>query len=158
MSYDLIFGRLGPRQTWDEYLRDVQRHHEGAAPELDEATWARIIQAVRAVLPHMRDSGGELEDEGTAIQLFCAPDHAWIQVPYWYTGNGARRVLRLMYRLAAVIEGQTGLRGYDPQIELPTADALTYIDQAVEVFDQVAASFASRGIQTYDHDAAGRAD
>src|SRR5262249_14174501 len=66
MSYDLIFARLRPGQSWDEYLADEERDADLDVSELDACTWARIVDRVRAILPDVHDSGGELDDERTA--------------------------------------------------------------------------------------------
>lgn len=149
MSYDLIFARLAPGQTWDDYLEDDDREFdEDAAEELAPEVWQRIVSRVREILPSAVDAGGELDDEHTAIQVLCSADEASIQVPYWHEGAAARRIVTAMYQIAAIIEDETGLRGFDPQIEMATADAAGHVDQAVAVFDSVAASFAARGITT----------
>jgi hypothetical protein len=150
MSYDLIFARLAPGQTWDDYLEDSDRDYDEDALEEDVApeVWQRIVQRVREILPSAVDAGGELDDEHTAIQVVCSAEEASIQVPYWHEGAAARKIVTAMYQISAIIEEETGLRGFDPQIEKSTADAVAHIDEAVAVFDNVAASFAAQGITT----------
>lgn len=149
MSYDLIFVRLAPDQSWAEFLAaEHDFDGEGARRAVATETWQRIVRRVRQILPEAVDTGGELDDERTAIQVFCGADEASVQVPYWHTGAAARRVLTAMYEIAAILEQETGLRGYDPQLEAPTAELADRVEDAVAVFDGVAASFASRGIQT----------
>lgn len=144
MSYDLIFARLAPGQTWDDYLEEDRDFEEDS--ELAPQAWQRIVARVREILPNAVDAGGELDDESTAIQVLCSADDASIQVPYWHEGAAARQVVTAMYQIAAIIEEETGLRGFDPQIEVPISDAAARIDDAVAVFDNIAASFAARGI------------
>ncbi|GAA1795691.1 hypothetical protein GCM10009682_16840 [Luedemannella flava] len=146
MSYDLMFARLADRQTWDDYL-DADEDDDDSE-DVDAEIWARIVRRVRAVLPNLVDHGGELDDEQTAIQVFCSADSAAIQVPYWHTGAAAHLVVTTMYRISAIIEEETGLQGYDPQIEVPTAEAGARVADAVAVFEMVAASFSARAITT----------
>ena len=147
MSYDLIFARLAPGQTWDDYLEEEHDFDEdAAAPDLAPETWRRIVGRVREILPHAVDAGGELDDEQTAIQVLCSADEASIQVPYWHEGPAARRIVTAMYQISAIIEEETGLRGFDPQLEMAVSDAASRVDEAVAVFDNIAASFAARGI------------
>jgi hypothetical protein len=149
MSYDLIFARLAPGQTWDDYLADDDRDYDADATEdLAPDVWQRIVSRVREILPSAVDAGGELDDEHTAIQVLCSADEASVQVPYWHEGAAARRIVTAMYQIAAILEEEAGLHGFDPQIEMSTADAAAHVDAAVAVFDSVAASFAARGITT----------
>jgi hypothetical protein len=123
VSFDMIFGRLLPGQTWAQYRFDDDRDRDTEAAELDAATWARIVTAAREFLPHLQDLGGALKDDQSGIQLSCSVDTGEAHAPYWYAGDDARSAVSTVYRLAAVIEAETDLRGYDPQLELPTQDA-----------------------------------
>jgi hypothetical protein len=69
-------------------------------------------------------------------------------VPYWYAGADAEAIVHAIYQLGQVVEAATGFAGYDPQLELPLTDATTRTDLAVATFDQVATSFAERGISS----------
>jgi hypothetical protein len=146
MSYDLIFARLAPGQSWDEYLEEDRDEDSFGDDDLAPEAWQRVVGRVREILPNAVDAGGELDDEQTAIQVLCSAHEASIQVPYWHEGPAARRVVTAMYQIAAILEEETGLRGFDPQIEMPVADAAGHVDAAVAVFDSIAASFAARGI------------
>src|SRR3954469_4989962 len=105
MSYDLIFARLAPGQSWADYLEDDDRDFdEEAAGELTPEIWQRIVSRVREILPGAVDAGGELDDEHPAIQVLCSAGEASVQVPYWYEDAAARRTVTAMYRIAAIIE------------------------------------------------------
>jgi hypothetical protein len=143
MSYDLIFARLAPGQTWQDHVdvdRDLDEIEFADERPLDPAAWQRIVQRVREFLPEVVDEDCELGDENTAIQVLCTADEASVQVPYWHTGPMARHVVATMYRISAVIEEETGLSGFDPQIEQPIAEAS--LDDAVLAFEAVAQMFA----------------
>ncbi|MCP2327087.1 hypothetical protein HDA40_005594 [Hamadaea flava] len=137
MSYDVIFARLADGQSWEDFLAAEPADDE--AP-LDSATWRQIVHRVREILPGATESGDELLHEETAIQLFCQADAAQLHSPYWFTGEAARRVVSLLYQVAAVVAEETGLTAFDPQVEALVADQR--IDDAVAIFDSVAASFA----------------
>jgi len=139
MSYDLLFARVAEGQTWADFLAAESETDESP---LDPQTWRRIVTRVREILPGATESDGELDDEQTAIQLCCQADAAQLHVPYWYAGEAARRVVTLMYRIAAVVAEETGLTGYDPQVEAPVT--AHRIDDAVAAFDGVAAAFAGQ--------------
>jgi hypothetical protein len=142
VSYDLIFARLAPGQTWPD-LVDTEHHFDDTdfADErpLDPQAWKRIVHRVREFLPEVVDEDNELGDEVTAIQVLCTADEASVQVPYWHTGAMARHVVATMYRIGAVIEEETGLTGFDPQIDQPIAEAS--VDDAVTAFGVVTAMF-----------------
>ncbi|NUR47970.1 MAG: hypothetical protein HOV71_07555 [Hamadaea sp.] len=137
MSYDVIFARLAAGQSWADFL-DAEPVGDDAP--VDPATWRRIVGRVREILPGATESGDELDHEETAIQLVCQADTAQLHVPYWYTGEAARRMVTLLYRVAAVVTEETGMTGFDPQVEAPVIDQR--IDDAVAAFDSVAAAFA----------------
>ena len=143
MSYDLIFARLAPGQTWQDHVNaDGDPDELDLADErpLDSDAWKRIVQRVREILPEVVDEGDELGDEMTAIQVLCTAGQASVQVPYWHTGAMARHVVTTMYRISAIIEEETGLTGFDPQVEQPIANAS--VDDAVTAFTTVAQTFA----------------
>ncbi|OHX02519.1 hypothetical protein [Micromonospora sp. WMMB235] len=67
-------------------------------------------------------------------------------MPFWCRGDDAWAVVAAMYQLGEAVQAVTGLPGYDPQLELPLSDALAQPELAGGVFDEVAESFAERGI------------
>jgi hypothetical protein len=81
-----------------------------------------------------------------SIQLSYYAGEAGSTVPYWYAGADAAAVVDKIYQLGRVVEDATGLAGFDPQVELPLAEAQP--DLARAAFDQVAAMFARRGISS----------
>ncbi|WP_157840654.1 hypothetical protein [Streptomyces leeuwenhoekii] len=46
-----------------------------------------------------------------------------ITVPYWHAGNDAAVVLGKVFTLSTIVEKETGLTAYDPQVERPLAEA-----------------------------------
>jgi hypothetical protein len=153
VSYDLTFLRKPADQSWDEAFEALDEQADDATGELpDSQTWADIVTAARHVLgdvtTHGEDRFYELDHEPTGIQLSIYPSSAAITVPYWYTGADAEMIVRRIYKLGQIVERHTGLTGYDPQVELPIASAAARPDLAVAAFDQVAASFARRGIRS----------
>jgi hypothetical protein len=153
MSYDLTFVPKTADQSWDEAFEAAEAalDDEGAATRRpDDAAWTRIVAKAREVLGDVTDNGGsnwyDLEHDDTGISVSLEATNAGISVPYWYRGEAAERVVRAMYAIGAAVEAATGFAGYDPQVELPLAEAATRVDLAVTAFGEVADSFAERGI------------
>ncbi|MEV0720039.1 hypothetical protein [Asanoa sp. NPDC050611] len=152
MSYDLIFLPKGADQTWEEAIDAVEAaaDHDATRPSAD--VWTRLVAAAEQVLGEVSEFEGDnnyaLDHESTGIQLSYHATEAEITVPYWYRGDDARQIVQLIYRLGEAVERVTGLPGFDPQLDLPLADAATRVELAVTAFDQVAASFAARGIDS----------
>ena len=89
--------------------------------------WRRVVDRPTDLLGSVEASlsvtHGELSHEPTGIQLTLAASSATITIPYGASADDASRVLRLMYAVGAIIEEETGLVGYDPQVERPIKDA-----------------------------------
>ncbi len=143
-------------QSWDDVIEAMEEAAEadsgdsGGRPDPD--SWSRIVEGARGILGAVSVADlptlYELTDENTGIQIQLYAGVAGLSVPYWYQGEAARTIAVKIYRLAAVIAESTGLAGYDPQLELDVVEATGHIDDVVACFDQVAASFAARGIET----------
>ncbi|GGN63283.1 hypothetical protein GCM10010112_22400 [Actinoplanes lobatus] len=150
MSYDLTFLAKSDDQDWEDALEALEEEQgdDGGSP--DRAAWDRIVADAREFLGDVElyEDGSylELDHEATGIQLSLYAREAGIAVPYWYSGQDAERIVALIYRLGLVVERHTGLAGYDGQVGLGVAEAAGQPELAVTIFDQVARSFASRGI------------
>lgn len=133
MSYDITFIRKTEKQTWQEALqaheaRVMAREPWGApAPEATRAEWRRIAALLLEVhagmelteAPHVL----ELTDLQSGLQVALYEDEADISVPYWHAGEEAQALVGVMRRLAAIVERETGLVGYDPQLDARFLDA-----------------------------------
>ncbi|MEV6515964.1 hypothetical protein AB0M37_09255 [Micromonospora chalcea] len=150
MSYDLIFVPRGDDQSWEDALKAAAEADGGERPRAE--AWDRIVAAARQVLGEVSVFEGadnyELTHEPTGVQVSYYADEVGVTVPYWYRGGGARAVVTAVYQLGAAVESVTGLSGYDPQVELPLAEAAARPELAVAAFDEVAESFARRGISS----------
>jgi hypothetical protein len=148
MSYDLMFVPKSDDQSWDEALKAAEEDDNTGRPSPD--VWANLLAAARQVLGEVSVSENgewyELDHEATGIQLSYYPREADITVPYWYSGERAKAIVNSIYRLAEAVEKATGFPGYDPQVDLPVSEAIAEPELAVNSFNQVAASFAERGI------------
>ncbi|WP_089255430.1 hypothetical protein [Asanoa hainanensis] len=141
MSYDLMFLRRQPDQSWDEALEAAEDYQDfGAGP--DDEVWQRVLTRARLLLGEvtagLTDDGGEISHDRTGIQLSLYADSAEMSVPYGETGEGATAVLRTMFLLGQVVEEETGLEGYDPQLEQPIRAAAANLDLGAASFDMVA--------------------
>ncbi|NMO52994.1 hypothetical protein HH310_17570 [Actinoplanes sp. TBRC 11911] len=148
MSYDLMFVPKSDDQSWDEALAAAEQDDNSGRPSPE--VWASLVAAARQVLGEVSvsdsESSYELDHSPTGIQLSYYAREADITVPYWYSGERARAIVSSIYQLASAVEKATGFPGYDPQVDLPVTEATDRPELAVDSFDQVAASFAERGI------------
>ncbi|NYF56339.1 hypothetical protein [Micromonospora purpureochromogenes] len=150
----MIFVPKSDDQSWEAALEAA----EEAAEEDDNddlpsgEVWARLLAAARQVLGEVSVFEGaynyELTHESTGIQLSYYSREAGITVPYWYRAEGAKAIVKSVYQLGEVVEEVTGLPGFGPQPDLPLSSAVAQTELAVRAFDQVAASFAGRGIDS----------
>ncbi|GAB4070515.1 hypothetical protein GCM10028777_35900 [Angustibacter speluncae] len=152
MSYDLTFLPKTDDQTWEEALdaseQRVVASMKSGAPSAgyDHEVWARLVAAAREELGEVEvfegaDHGEVSHDSG--IQLSLYGDEAAITVPYWYDGEEADAVMARVFRLAAVVERETGLQGYDPQAAMPLAEAAAEMGLSRATFDRVAEAMAT---------------
>ena len=102
---------------------------------------ARTLLGEVEITEHERESR-ELSQSGTGIDLSVFGDEVTITVPYWHAGDEAAKVLRDVFALAAVVEKETGLTAYDPQVERPVAE--TPPQEAVLVMSRVTGDLRSR--------------
>jgi hypothetical protein len=152
MSYDLTFLPKNDDESWEQAFEAMEERAEDdvetGSPDVE--AWARIAAEARQVLGdvelHESADHFELDHEPTGIQISLFGGEAGVTVPYWYKGSDAAAIVGLIYRLGLIVERHTGLVGYDGQVELAVAEAAGQPELAVSCFDQVAQSFASRGI------------
>jgi hypothetical protein len=127
VSYDIYFLKRQPGQSWDDALEQREEASDDSTltPEL-LAAWDRIVSRARDLLGEIElfenEDGRELSQESTGIQASLFGDEVTIAVPYWHTGDQATKVLGSVYALAEVIEHETGLDAYDPQVDRPLAE------------------------------------
>jgi hypothetical protein len=131
VSYDLTFIRRRPWQTWSQALAVSER----AAAVIEDLTdqdidmWRRLHSRL---LPELGDQAQvqvredresfELVERNSTVSVHLFHGEAAVTVPYSAVGDDARTTVNLMYRLAAVVEQETGLHGYDPQLESGVSD------------------------------------
>jgi hypothetical protein len=143
MSYDLVIMPKRDGQSWTEAL---EAEPSAARAPVDPAVWDVVVKGAREILGDVRtdDEGGErrLTHQQSGIMVTCRADAATVSVPFWYTGAQAEAVVDALYRVANTVATATGMAAYDPQLELPLAQAQTRRDAAVAVFDQAAEALA----------------
>ncbi|WP_407110508.1 hypothetical protein ACE1N8_15110 [Streptomyces sp. DSM 116494] len=130
MSYDIYFLNRRDGQSWDEVLEAMEGAAEDSEPipaRLLEA-WDRIVPQARALLggvdiTEYEQESRDLSHSDTGIDLSVFGDEVSITVPYWHAGNDAAGVLGKVFTLSAIVEKETGLTAYDPQVDRPLADA-----------------------------------
>jgi hypothetical protein len=131
VSYDISFARQDA--STDGAL-------EEAPP--DQEVWLRVVERATQLLGPVElftENGcHEITHEQTGIQLSLWAQAAGITVPYWYSGHDARLVLQTIYALAIAVEEETGLVGYDRQVDQPVRQAAADPSNGVANFDMVA--------------------
>ena len=148
MSYDVHFYRRLPGESWEEaFEANEDPDRAGGRPAAE--VWSRLVAQAREILGVVEILGAaqnmELTHDPTGIQLSCWSDFAAINVPYWYTGAEAIAVMERVYALAWAVEQETGLEGYDPQLDQSLADlAHAKADLAGQTFD-----FVTRELDAY---------
>lgn len=144
MSYDIVFVRREPGQSWDDAFEALETitAESNEATAMDPAVWRQIVEGIRRINPTVTEDGNELIDDETSIQIQCWDSSASITVPYWHTGDAAKAVVQKMYVYAAVITACSGLEAYDNQLGLGMADAIEHLDEAAALFDNTAAFLA----------------
>jgi hypothetical protein len=126
MSYDIYFLRRRDGQSWDEVLEAMEDAGEDSEPISDGLleAWDRIVPQARVLLGEVEiteyeQESRDLNHTGTGIGLSVFGDEVSITVPYWHAGNEAAGVVEKVFALAAVVERETRLTAYDPQVERP---------------------------------------
>ena len=109
-----------------EEALDAQEHEDDAPPTADERrAMERLADALAAVDPAVErhDGDGWIELDAPGMQILVAARSAGINVPYWFDGGEADRVMARAYEYAAVLAEVGGYTVYDPQIEEIVAGA-----------------------------------
>ncbi len=135
VTYDVHLVRRLPGSTLLETLEAINADYD---PDRDDppvarltaehrAAWDRITRRAREEIGSVDieefPSGLTLRTQGRHVfQLNYDGDSADISIPYHYAAEEAGAVLAKAYRLARLVEEETGLEGYDPQTDRLTAD------------------------------------
>ena len=124
MSYDIYFVRRDPGQSFADALDATEESYDGDPGPLGSAEleqWERITTRAGQILDGIEEfataNSRELADTGTGIQLSMIADEVSITVPSERPDQDS--VMAKVYALARVVEAETGLEGYDPQLQEP---------------------------------------
>ncbi|GAA2317483.1 hypothetical protein OKJ48_25605 [Streptomyces kunmingensis] len=151
MSYDIYFLTRDEGQSWDDVLEAAEAaaatEDSGRIPaELLEA-WQRIVPQARALLGDVditeyEQESRDLSHSDTGIDLSVFGDEVSITVPYWHAGDSAATTLGKLFALSALVEKETGLTAYDPQVEMPLAESSP--QQATSIMSDVTTDLRNR--------------
>jgi len=129
VSYDIYFVRRDPGQTFADALDATEESYDGDPGPLGSAEleqWERISTRAGQILDGIEEfataNSRELADSGTGIQLSMIADEVSITVPTERPEQDAVSLMAKVYALARVVEDETGLEGYDPQMQEPVTD------------------------------------
>jgi hypothetical protein len=134
VSYDIVFLRREPGQSWEEAFAARQDGIEDTGSSIrrldpgEVETWERLVPRVEAVLGPVEvvDEGvmRELTHAPTGIELTMSAEEISITVPYGPTGGAALELMEKVYEIARIVEDETELQGYDIQLDEPVSDAV----------------------------------
>lgn len=150
MSYDIYFLRRRPGQSWEEAMDAAEEQAGGPEVLVYPENWDQVVSGVREVLGEVsvleNPPAWEIDHRPTAIQVSCFSGEWSMSVPYWSDGQAAEKIAEHLRALAGIVQAETGLEAYDPQVdEAVMADAWTPA-KAASIFDRVAEGFDRRGI------------
>jgi hypothetical protein len=99
VTYDLMFARRRPDQTWIDVMDEVEEQDDpGDSPDSD--VWQRVVQRATQLLGEvslfMTEHSGEIDHESTHIQVSLSADWAEMRVPYGATGADAAMTLPII--------------------------------------------------------------
>ncbi len=130
MPYQFVFVPWPSHRPWPG-LAQAERSH-GAAPgrefEQDERdAWNRVAHRVGPVLGavehELTATAASLESTADRIRLTLRPSRAELTVPDDESAAGdTLELMQKAYAVARIVEAETGLRGYDPQLGEPVTD------------------------------------
>ncbi|MER7539554.1 hypothetical protein ABTX77_32950 [Streptomyces sp. NPDC097704] len=149
MSYDIYFLARDEGQSWDDVLEAAEARAGDNVPipaDLLEA-WQRIVPQARGLLGDVNiteyeQESRDLSHSDTGIDLSVFGDEVSITVPYWHTGDRAATVLGKLFALSALVEKETGLTAYDPQVEMALAE--TSPQQGMSIMSGVTTDLRNR--------------
>jgi len=129
VSYDIYFVRRDPGQTFADALDATEDSYDGDPGPLGSAEleqWERITSRAGQILEGVEEFSSaksrELADSATGIQLSMIADEVSITVPSERPEQDAVSLMAKVYALARVVEDETGLEGYDPQLQEAITD------------------------------------
>jgi hypothetical protein len=133
VTYDIMLVRVRPGLTLQETLDHVNMDFDPDAdlPQLrlthgQRNEWDRILRRVsRDIGPVESEEylySLTLETIGPPgrVQLDYCGDTAHIEVAYRHSGPAASGVMELAYRIARIVEDESGLTGHDFEVDQPT--------------------------------------
>jgi hypothetical protein len=130
VSYDIFFVRRDPGQSFADALDATEDSFDGDPGPLGSAQveqWERITTRARQILDGIEEFATdelsrELSDAETGIQLSMISDEVSITVASARPEQDSVSLMAKVYALARVVEDETGLEGYDPQLQEPITD------------------------------------
>jgi hypothetical protein len=129
VGYDIYFVRRDPGETFEDALESTEDTFQGdpgplTSVELEQ--WERLVPRARVLLGDVEEFGDEtsreLSSPAAGILLSLVRGEASIAVRPG-PGSDALTVMERVYALARIVEDETGLEGYDPQLGAPVSAA-----------------------------------
>ncbi|MFE2729032.1 hypothetical protein [Kitasatospora sp. NPDC059327] len=133
MTYDIFFLRVQPGRTFEETMEERNAAYDPDAEPApmnltgdQRAAWDRLTRRVALEVgpitseEYLYDLTLCRDGPAGRLQVDFAGDSASIEIPYRYPGQAALPIMAEAYRMARIIEDESGLEGYDPEVDQPT--------------------------------------
>ncbi|WP_055591185.1 hypothetical protein [Peterkaempfera griseoplana] len=139
MTYDIGFLHVAPGRTFAEALEernsgwnadtwDPRHPVPPMRPTPDQRRqWERTVRRVAAAFGPVEveefPSTWTLHRHGPegSLQLDCDGNGAEIEIPYRYPGEAALPIVVVAYRIARIVEEETGMTGFDFEADQPVS-------------------------------------
>jgi hypothetical protein len=155
MAYVVHFLPIEPGEDWLEALeaqeREQARRREREGDQLVDIVrpdWWRIAALAKRLLSEFElrrtRRGLTIVDRVTGIVLDLEQDEIGLALPYRLDEDLARESLILAQRIAAFVEGETGLVAFDPQLGQPFVGVDGAVDQGAALIASTRRAMANR--------------
>ncbi|MDQ1586687.1 MAG: hypothetical protein QOH80_2052 [Actinomycetota bacterium] len=128
VRYDIFFVRRDPGQSFADALEETEESYHGDPGPLSAAEreqWDRLVARARDTLGPVEefatDTSRELSHPGTGIEISMIAGEMTITLVDAGPGQDSIDLMTKVYALARIVEDETGLEGYDPQLEEPVS-------------------------------------
>lgn len=131
MTYDIMLVRIPADSTLHEAVDRLNADFDPDADlpllrltDVQRAAWDRILTGSREIgavesAEYLYSLTFETVGPPGRVQFDYCGDTAGVEVAYRHSGAGASAVMELAYRIARIAEEESGLTGYDFEVDQP---------------------------------------
>lgn len=158
MSYDINFIPKLPNQSWDQATEAHEQKCvsdswcEQVPSDAERAAWKRAMARLQEVHSSLERFGSsrtpQLTDEKSGLQVSFDREEVAITIPYWHSDEEAAHVMGLAQKFALIIEEETNLVGFDPQLDRRFLDCEDSVDEGASVMADMSHKIHHEGLLT----------